>query len=190
MSVLKKIISTVLLIATLVLALASCNGKNDETVQNNGLINSKYYKLYQYTAWEGSDGYKDFHAELDAPSDMLGEWERCAWLEFKVLNYDEIDGTPLKKIRFDVVTDRDVTVFFEVGYQGEREIASNITLAANQKKTVELPVDMVMDTDKKIITMIFARSNGGYDDLGFGSSAFKEFYQTQYKITNIEFYSK
>jgi len=187
----KRLISFVLLLTLLVLSFTACNGKSDEPVQNNGLINSKYYKIYGYTVWRGSDGYKDFHNEVKKPLDLMSEWGRTAWIELKVLNYDEINGTPLKKIQFDVVADRDVTVCFGCGYDGlNSPVVTTCIFKANQKKTVTLPLNATMNVEEKWIDIHFFRTNDGWDDLGFGSAAFKEFYQTQYKITNIELYSK
>lgn len=194
MKTLRRIVAAMLLMTVLLLSLASCNGGggNDKPSNNNGLIGSKYIETKNsYYVWKGINGENsgNFVGYLDAAG--FAEWHRTNNFLIGIKNYAEINGTPLKKVKFDVVADRDVTVYFACGYEGYKTIlpTTNITLIANEKKTITIPLDLTIDIDDNL-WVYFMRTAEGEAGQGYRTPAFAEWYQTQYQITNLELYSK
>lgn len=194
MKTLKRIIAAMLLMTVLVLSLASCNGGggNDKPSNNNGLINSKYIdKEFNYYVWEGTSGEKDVDFLGYVKEDTLSEWNRTTYFGIGIKKYAEINGTPLKKVKFDLVADRDVTVYFACGQGGWTTTTptANVTLSANIKKTIEIPVDYTIDTNERFY-VCFATNENCWNDNEYRTPFFAEWTKTQYKITNLELYSK
>ena len=193
MNIIKRIIAAMMLMTVLVLSLASCNGGggNDKPSNNNGLIGSKYIdSKSSFYSWRGTNGEEDFTFDGYKDASYFAEWNRVSHFNIGIKNYAEINGTPLKKVKFDIVADRNVTVYFACGYNGYNSpIAGSVALSANQNKRVELSLDLTIDT-QETLWVYFMRTNRGEVGQDYMTPAFAEWYQTQYQITNLELYSK
>ena len=191
----KKIIASILLIATLLLCLVSCNGIGDggkTPSGNNGLIDSKYIeKKFGLYVWEGTKGERATDYAGHLTTDGLASWNRISDFSISIKKYAEINGTPLKKVKFDLVADRDVTVYFACGQGGWTTTTptASATLSANVKKTIEIPVDYTIDTDE-IFCVCFSSNSKSWNANKYMTPAFAEWTKTQYQITNLELYSK
>ena len=194
MKTLKRIVAAMLLMTVLVLSLASCNGgggNNNNPIASDGKIDSKYInEKSSIYYWTGTGGGKNFDVITKATIEEYENWHRIMYFYIDFLNYSEIENKPLKKVKFDIVADRNVAVYFSCGYDGYNSpIVANVSLVANQKKSVELPLDLKVNPSDAV-TVYFMRTAQGEKGQGYTTSAFAEWYQTQYKITNIECYSK
>jgi len=183
-----------LLMTVLVFSLASCNGgggNNNNPVASDGKIDSKYInEKSSIYYWTGTNGGKNVNLISGATEEDFANWNRIMYFDIDFLNYPEIENKPLKKVKFDIVADRNVTVYFCCGYDGYGSpIVADASLVANQKTSVELPLDLKVEPTEWF-TIYFMRTPQGEKGQGYTTSAFAEWYQTQYKITNIECYSK
>lgn len=195
MSVLKKIISTVLLIATLVLALASCDGKSDEPVQNNGKISENFLVKNSVTFWEGDNGAQggDLNGSLsfDELTSKLTSGGRIWWFGVQPPKYsEELAVEDFKRVKFTIEADRSVTVYISAGL-GELGVVGATRYDLEANKATEIEVEgLAYEGSFDYAVVISPTENGIKGEYNYKTEAFKEWYQTNYKITDLEFYTK
>ena len=193
MSVLKKIISAVLLIATLVLTLASCDGKNDEPVQNNGKISEDFLRGSYGQKWEGSNGSLDLdgiNGSFEELKTILATGGRFWYFGTQPVKYsEEISLEDFKRVKFTIEADRDVTVYLTAG-QGGRNITNAKMYELKAGVPTNINLEGVDNTGVYYYVVISPTSEGVKGEFDYRTNAFKEWYQTNYKITNLEYFTK
>ena len=195
MSALKKIISTVLLIATLVLALASCNG-GDEGIKNNGLLDESVFDKAGVHLWKGDGREVQFDAEVgtmpwEQVKEKLTSGGRLGWFNF-YFKYAVVNKT-ITKVKFTIEADRNVTVCFAGSHIGVNDALmtalKTVSLNAGEKTEVVLEPDYFVDIKYANFQItLFPDNTRNYYKLSEAERV--EWAKTVYKITNIELYAE
>lgn len=202
----KKIIALFALMAIVACAMVGfmgCNGVSSV----NPVDNTEFVKSIRTTVWnEGAKRYDDFSdnnpnisvAELTSGSQSARYHE----IHIKAMK-NVFDGYEFFKVEFDIIADRDVDVTINLYYEGgleanrrhsttvsleaTRRHSTTVSLKANEKVHQEwdLTKNIVMaNGDKSGIIMIKFEGEPASN-----SNAFKAWSQTQYSISNLEFYA-
>ena len=193
----KRLISFVLLLTLLVLSFTACNGESDKPVESNGKISEDAFSgKCNVTFWEGTKGVQE-DADLnglltyDELKSKLMTGGRIWSFSADVPEHsEEISLEDFKRVKFTIEADRNVTVYISAG-RGELGVvgATKYELQAGKAKKIEV-FGAVNEKSVDYRVVISPTENGIKGEYNYKTEAFKEWYQTNYKITDLEFYTK
>ncbi|MBO5416757.1 MAG: hypothetical protein J6A83_09030 [Clostridia bacterium] len=195
MNTIKRIVAVLLLVSTLVLALASCNG-GDEGIKNNGLLDESLFDAGRYSTFNRTVGAYINHDSVGKQSwgtvkNDLAEGRKVATFSF-YFKRAVVDKT-ITKVKFTIEADRNVSVCFAGSRIGVNDalttVLKTVSLNAGEKTDVVLEPNYFVDIKYPTFNVgIYPDDTRNYRALS--DADYLEWNQTVYKITNIELYAE
>ena len=189
----KKILSLLLIAVMLLACLVAC-GDDSERISSSGELGDDALKDFFVDAWnEGASKNGDSQTVVTSSDgktfsefkDILAQGGRFLWFSFRIKDVKELEGKKLSKITFTIEADRDVSVFFSARCGADKDVPyQEVKLTANTVKNVTIDFENYADYAGKLCSIYFGDdAKTGY---AYGTAAFEQWSQAEYKITNFK----
>lgn len=189
----RKIIATIITVTIVALATLSFTGCNGIT-EVNPVNNAEFIKEIETRVWnEDATRYDNYQInKLSDLNELTNGTKFSRYMEISLeIASNKFDGYEFFQVEFDIVADRDVNItlglYYGSGHEINRRYSAPLSLKANEKVYQEWVLTknfVVANGDKSPV--IYIKFEG---EPTSGTTAFKDWSQTKYAISNLKFYA-